>query len=222
MKTLMILFALFSLHDVYAQEGKVRNVAIFVHEGVELLDFAGPGEVFASGGREFNVYTVASSASTLTSQRFLSVKPTYTFADCPKPDILILPGGATQIPAGDEKVIDWIQSVGKNTEYILTVCTGAILLAKAGLLDGKTATTHYCCRENLASEYPKVNVIKDVRWVDNGNIITTEGISAGIDGSLYLISKIKGPDQAKRIANYMMYDWDISKLTYKVVNHPTK
>lgn len=201
-----------------AQDTKVRNVAIFIHEGVELLDFAGPGEVFASAGRDFNVYTVAPSKKPLVSQRFLTLTPQYSLEDCPKPDIIIIPGGDTQRPMGDPQVIAWIKSAGKDAEYILTVCTGALLLAKAGFLDGKTATTHYCCQDMLANEFPNVKVVKGKRWIDNGTIITTEGISAGIDGSLYLLSRLKGMERAERVARYMMYNWNLKDLDFTVIN----
>lgn len=138
----MFIVSLMLAATVFAQTQRQRNVAIFVHEGVELLDFGGPGEVFAST-QGFNVYTIAPSEEALLSQRFLKVLPAYTIHNCPKPDIIVLPGGATSIPAGNDEVIKWVRESAAHTEIMLSVCTGALLLSKAGLLDGKQATTWY-------------------------------------------------------------------------------
>src|SRR5262249_24266077 len=166
-----------------------RTVAIFVHQQVELLDFAGPGEVFAAAdkGRAFNVYTVAAAEGEIVSQRFLTIKPQYTLANCPKPDIVVLPGGNTHIPLNDAKVIKWIQKVAPDAEIVMSVCTGALLLAKAGLLDGKEATTHWGMIEGLKKAAPKTKVHADRRVVDTGKVVTTAGVSAGIDGSLHVV-----------------------------------
>lgn len=188
---------------------KRRNVAIFVHEGVELLDFAGPGEVFAAAGghKAFRVYTVAATKDPITSQRFLKVTPEFTLADCPKPDIIVLPGGATGIPLKDVKVIDWIKATAAEAEVVLSVCTGAFLLAKAGLLDDKEATTHWGSIDRLREAAPKTKVHADRRVVDNGKVVTAAGVSAGIDASLHVVSRLLGKEAAKDAARYMEYRW---------------
>lgn len=187
-----------------------RNVAIFIHEGVELLDFAGPAEVFAAAkqGNAFNVYTVASSETEITSQRFLKVRPQYTFENCPKPDIIVLPGGNTRIPLEDPKVMAWIKKIAPDTEVVMSVCTGAFLLNKAGLLEGKEATTHWASIDRLKSAAPKTKVYADRRVVDNGQIITCAGVSAGIDGALYLVERLHGKEVAEKTARYMEYRWE--------------
>lgn len=187
-----------------------RNVAIFIHEGVELLDFAGPGEVFAAArmGQAFNVYTVAVTDAEITSQRFLKVRPQYTLDNCPKPDIMVLPGGNTRIPLQDQRVIAWIQKTAPECEVVMSVCTGALLLAKAGLLDGKDATTHWGAIDRLRSAAPKAKVHTDRRVVDNGQLITCAGVSAGIDGSLHLVARLLGDQVAKDTARYMEYRWE--------------
>lgn len=187
-----------------------RNVAIFIHEGVELLDFAGPGEVFAAArlGQAFNVYTVAATDADITSQRFLKVRPQYTLENCPKPDIIVLPGGNTRIPLQDQRVIAWIQKAVPESEVTISVCTGAFLLAKAGLLDGKEATTHWASIDRLRSAAPKTKVHADRRVVDNGQIITCAGVSAGIDGSLHLVERLLGKKVAEDTARYMEYRWE--------------
>jgi transcriptional regulator GlxA family with amidase domain len=190
---------------------KIMNVAIFIHDGVEVLDFTGPGEVFSkakdSTENLFNVYTVAAGKKEILSNNFLRIIPNYSIEDCPNADIIILPGGDTRIPLADSNVIAWIINSKKRDPIIMSVCTGAFLLAKAGLLDGKKATTHYCCQEGLAEKYPKITVVRGIRFVDNGDILTTEGISAGIDGSLHLVSRLYGIEIARNTAKYMMYNW---------------
>jgi transcriptional regulator GlxA family with amidase domain len=184
---------------------KRLNVAIFIYQGVELLDFAGPGEVFASTPG-FNVYTVAAKAEPITSQGFVKITPQYGIDRCPKPDIIVLPGGASDIPMKDEKVIAWVRQTAPGTIVTLSVCTGASLLSKAGLLDGKTATTFHNYIETLQQMTPRAKVIRDTRFVDNGSIITTAGVSAGIDGALHVIEKLRGREAAQTTATYMEYD----------------
>jgi transcriptional regulator GlxA family with amidase domain len=181
------------------------NVAIFIHDGVELLDFAGPAEVFSTSPG-FNVYTVSDTEAPILSQGFVKVTPQYSIDNCPKPDILVLPGGATQVPMGNDKVIQWIKSSVPGTVITLSVCTGAGLLSKAGLLDGKTVTTFHNFIDDLQEMTPKAKVIRNIRFVDNGKIITTAGISAGIDGALHVVSRIRGEKTARATAENMEYD----------------
>jgi putative intracellular protease/amidase/YHS domain-containing protein len=184
-----------------------KNVAIFVHDGVELLDFAGPGEVFAAAGsgRAFRVFTVAADAEAITSQGFLKVTPNYTFANCPKPDVIVLPGGATGQALKDARLVKWVKKASAGAEVTLSVCTGAFILAEAGLLDGKEATTHWGSIEALKKRYPKTRVRSDRRFVDNGKVVTAAGVSAGIDASLHVVERLLGKEAAKATARYMEY-----------------
>lgn len=195
---------------------KTKNVAILVYDEVELLDFAGPGEVFQqaewNGKKAFNVYIVAVNKKEIISQQFLKVTAPYNLDDCPTPDILVIPGGNSYSQVGNTKLINWINSVNQKAEYVLSVCNGVRLLAKTGALDGKTATSHYRAVDNLAKEFPKVEMIKGKRFVDNGRIITTEGVSAGIDGSLYLLGKMFNKSVAEDVARQMMYNWKPESL----------
>ncbi len=196
----------------YKQE--VKNVAIFINEGIELFDFAGPGEVFVAAGRQspvldFNVYTVAATADEVVSQTFLKVIPNYTLDNCPPPDIIVLPGGATGIPLRNPKVIDWIKKANNDSEITLSVCTGAFLLAKAGLLEGLKATTHWGSIQALRKSYPNTVVLEETKYVDNGKIITSGGVSSGTEGSLHVVNRLAGAAAAKRVAKYMEYgNWD--------------
>jgi putative intracellular protease/amidase/YHS domain-containing protein len=184
-----------------------RKVAILLYEGVELLDFAGPGEVFAAGGDEFEVYTVAASAVPITSLGFVRVTPEHAFAGAPPPDVLVVPGGSVRAVLNDEASIAWIRGAAADAELVLSVCNGALILARAGLLDGARATTHHGSLDTLASMAPGVEVVRDRRWVDNGKVITAAGVSAGIDASLHAVEKLIGPHTASGIARYMEYPW---------------
>ncbi|MGD2111728.1 MAG: DJ-1/PfpI family protein [Phycisphaerae bacterium] len=198
-----------------AIEKVTRNVAIVVWDGVELLDFAGPGEVFQAAGiigaegdkRLFNVYTVAKTRRPIVSQLFLTVVPQYTIKDCPVADIIVLPGGGTRSVKNDPEMIDWIKQSADSTEVFMSVCTGALLLAKAGLLDGLEATTWHGAIDLLKKEAPKAKVREKRRFVDNGKIVTTAGVSAGIDGALHLVDRLHGRALAKKTAKYMEYRW---------------
>jgi transcriptional regulator GlxA family with amidase domain len=187
------------------QQTKKRNVAIFIHNGVEVLDFAGPSEVFAAT-QGFNVYTVSLTKEPIISQGFIKVLPTYSLTDCPKPDILVLPGGQTGPFLENEPLISWIKRCAQSAEVILSVCTGAGLLGKAGLLDGLQATTFHNYIEPLQKANPRARILRDTRFVDNGQIITTAGVSAGIDGALHVVAKLKGLATATQTAAYMEYD----------------
>jgi putative intracellular protease/amidase/YHS domain-containing protein len=186
-----------------------RKVAILIFEGMELLDFAGPAEVFASAGRgeAFEAYTVAATPEPITSQHFVTITPRYTFADCPRPEIIVIPGGNTRSLAQDKRVRAWIEQCVPHTEVVLSVCTGAFVLANAGLLDGKEATTHWSALERLRRDFPKITVRENRRFVDNGKIVTAAGVSAGIDGSLYLVERLLGKETARETARYMEYNW---------------
>lgn len=190
-----------------------RNVAILVHEGVELLDFAGPGEVFSAarlpdgGGRAFNVFLVAETLEPITSQGFVTVTPEYTFDNCPKPDLLVLPGGATGRPLNSVKTMQWIEDTAPESEVVLSVCTGALLLAKAELLDGLQATTHHGSIAGLRRMAADAVVHEDARYVDNGRYVTSAGVSAGIDGALHVVKRLLGEKSAVDTAWYMEYDW---------------
>jgi transcriptional regulator GlxA family with amidase domain len=186
-----------------------RKVAIFIHDGVELLDFSGPGEVFASAAHRqaFEVYTVAATPDAILSQGFVTIKPQYTFANCPPPDIIILPGGRTDVPLSDAAVIKWIKDSSQRAEVVMSVCTGAFLLAKAGLLDGREATTHWSAIESLRQEAPKTTVRENRRFVDNGKVVTAAGVSAGIDAALHVVDRLLGREVAAQTAHYMEYKW---------------
>jgi len=181
------------------------NVAILLYTHVQPLDYAGPYDVFISGGEEnFNVYTVGETSEPIITMPNLSINPQYTISNCPKPDILIIPGGMWR--SVNQKVMDWINESSKDADYVFSICTGAFILAEAGFLDGLEATTHSAGVDLLEKNYPNIKKVhRNKRFVDNGKVITSAGVSAGIDASLYLISKILGKDRAQAAANNLEY-----------------
>ena len=186
-----------------------RRVAIVVFEGVELLDFAGPAEVFTAAhqGHEhaFEVFTVSSSRAPIVSQGFLAITPDHAYADCPPADVVVVPGGG--IPTGDRELRKFLRSRGRDAELVMSVCNGAILLAGAGLLDGLEVTTHHSALAQLQLVAPDATVFTNRRFVDSGGILTAAGVSAGIDGALHAVARLVGPDSARATARYMEYDW---------------
>lgn len=199
----------------------MRNVAIFLFDEVEVLDFAGPFEVFSVCGRQnngslpFRVYTVA-ERSTVNARNHLTVTPTYVLGEEPTPDLLLIPGGGGHCPDGtpfgsrremnNERVLDWIRRRDATAELTLSVCTGSLLLARSGLLDGLTATTHWGAVKAMREVAPHTTLAPEERWIDNGRIILSAGVSAGIDMSLYVVSRLLGKAVADETAQYMQYD----------------
>ena len=190
-------------------ERKPIKVAIFIYEGAEMLDFVGPTEVFGNA-EGFEVFTVAVSKDLVTPfpQKALKLTPNYSIDDCPKPDILVLPGGSgTMSVYENKKLIEWIKEVDKTSTLTMSVCTGAVLLSKAGILDNKKATTHWGAISNLQQITPKAEILKNTRFIEDGKLLTTAGVSAGIDGALFAVQKLKGREVAQRVATLMEYDY---------------
>jgi putative intracellular protease/amidase len=182
------------------------NVAILIFEGVQIIDYTGPYEVLGSGRRR-NVYTVSEKPDAITTNMGMRVVPNYTFANQPRPDIMIIPGGGVKQHLDNPAVIKWIQESAAQARYVMSVCNGAFFLAKAGLLDGLEATTTAGLIEQLRVAAPKTKVVTDKRFVDNGKIITAAGLSAGIDGALHLVEKLDGRGWAQATAYGIEYNW---------------
>ena len=190
-----------------------RNTAILIFENVEVLDFAGPLEVFSvadelSGKDTFKVFTVAETPGTIRTNNGLKIVPEHTLESVPAPDLLIVPGGfGTRALLNKPSVIEWIRVAAKRAEIVASVCTGALLLAKAGLLNELPATTHYFSHDLLRELAPTAHIHEDRRFVDNGHIATSAGISAGIDLSLHLIARLQNLTTAEKTARHMEYHW---------------
>jgi transcriptional regulator GlxA family with amidase domain len=202
--------------SAYQKENTImtRNVAMLIFDEVEVLDFCGPFEVFgvaglrSTGERPFYVYTIAEKSEPVSARNGLSINPNFTLADCPQPDILLVPGGwGTRRVIHNEALVNWVREQAGRVELVLSVCTGALVLAKAGLLEGLSATTHFQALNELRDLAPNTTLCLDQRYVDNGQVVLSAGISAGIDMSLYVVARLLGEEQANETARYMQYDY---------------
>jgi putative intracellular protease/amidase len=190
---------------------KKLNVAIFIFDGVQMIDYVGPYEAFGgvmSGDEQFNVYTVAEKPGALKTNSAMAIHPQYSFEDVPKPNIVVIPGGMTRGVLNNPIALKWIQDEAQTADIIMSVCTGAFILAKAGLLDGVEATTTAGHTEGPKKWAPKAKVVYDRRFVDAGKIVTTAGGTSSIDGALHVIERIFGRGTAQMSALGMEYNWD--------------
>ncbi len=189
------------------------NVGIYIYDDAEVLDFSGPFEVFSVASRfleekeKFNVFLISEKETTIIARGNYKINSHYTFENVPQTDVLIIVGGIHTEEVKKTTVINWIKKQSKNTKIVASVCTGAFLLAQAGIITNHSVTTHWEDIADLKKDYPTLNVVENVRWVDEGNILTSAGISAGIDMSLHLVSKIKDLELANKTAKQMQFDW---------------
>ena len=205
------------------QDNALKNkdkieIGIFLFNEADVLDFAGPFEVFSlakiANKKLFSVYTIGETGHLITARNGFKVTPGHSISNHPVLDILIIPGGygAEEVEIKNKKVLDWIKAQYKNLHILASVCTGVILLAEGNILDNKRATTHWLFLDRLETEYPKINVIRNVKYVDEGKLITSAGISAGIHMSLHIIKRIFGDAVAEATAKRMEYDMDIRDI----------
>ncbi|MCQ8878284.1 DJ-1/PfpI family protein [Pseudoalteromonas shioyasakiensis] len=187
------------------------NIGIYIYDNAEVLDFSGPYEVFSTAKRladnNWQVFLVAEHKSLVTARGGFVVNPHYSFADHPAIDVLIVVGGVHTAELIKPQVINWIKQTADSAKHVASVCTGAFLLAKAGLLDGLTVTTHWEDQADLANMFPSLKVIANKRWLSQGKFTTSGGISAGIDMSLALVAQLISPEHAELTAKQMEYQW---------------
>lgn len=189
-------------------------MGILLFNEVEVLDFAGPFEVFSittlpeSDKKPFIVKTISETKNIITARNGLKIKPDYNFNDNVNFDILIIPGGygAEEIEINNVKVIEWIKNQFNKVQILASVCTGSFLLGKTGLLDNKNATTHWMDIKKFQDEFPKIKVHENVKYIDEDKIITSGGVSAGINMSFYIIKKLLNKEIAQNTAKRMEYD----------------
>ncbi len=193
-----------------------KQVGILIFEDVELLDFCGPFEVFSAARlneekrREepsaFNVFLVAETKKLIVTTGGMHVLPDYDLNDCPSLDILVVPGGwGTRREMNNALLLSWIAERAMKVETLASVCTGSLLLGKAGLLEGKRATTHWRLLDWMSELFPKTKVEKDLHFVEDGNLLTSAGISAGIDMALKVVARYLGESVARATAKHMEY-----------------
>ena len=198
------------------------NVGIYIYDDAEVLDFSGPFEVFSTANRLsnpqniFNVFLVAENSGTSSSSNITlpikarggyNVLPHYDFTNHPNIDVLIVVGGVHTHELNKAAVINWVAQQDKSANVVASVCTGAFILAQAGVLNGLNVTTHWEDINDLQQAYPNLTVISGKRWVEEGKYITSGGISAGIDMSLHLVSKLVNIQLAENTAKQMEFDW---------------
>lgn len=182
------------------------TVGILLFDEVEIIDFTGPYEIFHQAG--FQVYTVSEDGKPVMTVADMHVTPSHSFATLPDVDAILVPGGDVRVVMKNKAVHQWLTGRLDNVSSVMSVCTGSHILAEAGILDGLTATTFHGELDDLEEDYPEVTVVADKRWVDNGKVITTAGLSSGLDGAIHLVSKVKGMDKARELALHLEYDWD--------------
>lgn len=188
------------------------NIGIYVYEDAEVLDFAGPYEVFATAARldrslDLAVFLIGESVAPVLARNGFGVLPQYSIDGHPPLEVLVVPGGVHTVELNKQPVIDWIAGQAESARWISSVCTGAFLLARAGLLNGRRVTTHWEDIADLRRDFPMLEVVENSRWVEDGNRITSAGIAAGIDMSLYLLSRLTSVELAARTARQMEYPW---------------
>ena len=196
-----------------------QTIGIYLYKDVEVLDFAGPFEVFNTATRmfkrlhpgsseaRFDVVTIAEKSGMVSARAGLQVMPDCDISRHPLLDVLIVPGGIHMAEMENPLVLDWVRRVNRGTHITAAVCTGAFIMGNAGLLDKLNVTTHWEDIPDLRALLPGSNVLENARWVDEGHIVTSAGISAGIDMALHLVSRLEDEALAVMTARQMEYDW---------------
>jgi transcriptional regulator GlxA family with amidase domain len=190
----------------------VTTIAIALFDGSEELDWAGPWEVLTSWAQNWpgdgiEVFTLAATEKPVTCAKGLRVLPDHSWATAPEFDVLVYPGGiGTRSQLGDETIRVWIRSAAARGTLMTSVCTGSLVYADAGLLANRPATTHWIALDHLASIDPTIEVRADDRYVDDGDVVTASGVSAGIDMALHLVRRLHSEDRAKEVRRAIQYD----------------
>ena len=208
MKTLVAILAIVAV----AAEGKplkvpqgAINVAVVLTEGATMIDFAGPWEVFqdVDAGEGFRLYTVSDSKNPIRTSGGMTVVPDYTFADAPPPRVVVIGAQRGSSPA----MMEWIRRMTGDADVVMSVCTGAFKLGKAGVLDGKQATTHHDFYDQFQQANPRVKLVRSKRYVESDDVISTAGgLTSGIDLALHVVERYFGREVAQRTADYMEYE----------------
>jgi transcriptional regulator GlxA family with amidase domain len=187
---------------------KIQTLGILLYERFELLDVYGPAEVFGNLRNRLKVVTVADKAGPISSAQGLKAVADHGLDDCPPLDFILVPGGiGTLTQLGNTRLHDWLRERAKSAQVVMSVCSGSAILAKAGLLDGKRATCNKQHFRTLTAGHKNVNWVKEARWVDEGDRVTSSGVSAGIDMALHMVARLYGEDIAQRVADGIEHEW---------------
>jgi len=191
-----------------AAQKATRTLGIVLYPKFELLDVVGPAEMFGNLGPRVKVVMVAQRAGAVASVQGPQLVADYGFDDCPPLDLLLVPGGfGTLTEVNNAELLDWLRTRADKAEFTMSVCSGSALLAKAGLLDGRRATSNKQFFQYAVNQGPKVEWVKEARWVEDGNRVTSSGVSAGMDMALAVIARLYGAAAAEKIANGTEYQW---------------
>ena len=187
------------------------NIGIYIYDNAEVLDFSGPFEVFSVANRLakniWNVFLVSETGYLVAARGNFLIQPHYAISTHPEIDVLVVVGGIHTEEVKKENVINWVSRTSESAKIVASVCTGCFLLAEAGLLNGLTVTTHWEDIADLKSQYPHLIVLENQRWIHEGKYVTSGGISAGIDMSLFLVSELASEKLAEKTAKQMEYRW---------------
>jgi transcriptional regulator GlxA family with amidase domain len=189
------------------------KIGIYIYDQAEVLDFAGPFEVFSTAARisdsepKFQVFLIGETGQMVTARAGFKVQPDYGFHDCPALDVLIVAGGVHDREMTKAPVIEWLTQQSSKAMLVASVCTGVFLLAQAGIVDGLHVTTHWQDVADLRMRFPQLNVVENQRWLDQGRVLTSGGISAGIDMSLHMLQRFSGLGVARATAKQMEFSW---------------
>ena len=189
----------------FADNNPDIRVGIILFDAVEIIDFAGPYEIFGEAG--FAVATVSRDGKPVTTEMGLKVTPDHAFAHAPAIDLLLVPGGDVADAMNDPDMLRFVRERTATARIVMSVCTGSHILAAAGILDGLQATTFHRRLAKFEADFPKVKVVRDVRWTDNGKVITSAGLSSGMDAAFHAVARLRGLDAARTAALVLEYDW---------------
>lgn len=190
----------------------MRRVGALLFPGFELLDLFGPLEMLGLLNNDFDLKLIAETAGPVTSNQQVQAFADSTIKESDTIDVLLIPGGmGTRREVTNPAILDWIRKASESAEYVLSVCTGSLLLAGAGVLDGRRATTNKAAFTEIAAQRPEVKWIAQARWVEDEKFITSSGVSAGMDMTLQAIALMHGKETAELVAGWSEYDWHEDK-----------
>jgi len=196
------------IEPIRVPDGGIVRAAFLMDEAATMIDFAGPWEAFQDAGppnQGFDVYTVAPSAAPIITSGGMEIVPKYTLENAPQPNVVVIPaqrGGRADYHTNAAKVA-WLRTVAPGADVVMSVCTGAFLLARTGMLDGLLSTTHFQFYDDFEAAYPNITLVRGRRFVDNGKFISSGALTSGVDAALHVVARYFGEADAARVATYM-------------------